>query len=62
MCLDDDWNVSADKSCRYYVTEAENGEIVYCNDDGGFCLLRDFFTSCNGRCRDYDERNEMPEL
>lgn len=62
MKFEDDLNILADKSCCYYVTEVKNGDFAYCNDNNGFCFLKDFFTPCDGKCEDYDERTEIPKM
>lgn len=47
------------RCCRFYTTEDENLDFYHDrNADDGFCLIRDFFSSCIGcSCKDYEYDN-----
>lgn len=53
--------IGAETTCAWYVDEDENGNIVRCSDDSGFCLVKDWYTKCYGKCKDYNMENKNGE-
>ena len=50
-----------EKTCEWYVTEDENLDIIPCHDDDGFCLVKDLYTHCYGKCSEYEKRTSETE-
>ena len=47
-----------EKTCEWYSTEDEDDIGNYYHSehvDDGFCLIRDLFTRCDGRCSNYQK-------
>ncbi|MCQ2211861.1 MAG: hypothetical protein MJZ34_16390 [Paludibacteraceae bacterium] len=49
-----------EKTCEWWVDDSvfDIGNYTHeyaIESDSGFCLLKDFFEKCNGKCKDYKE-------
>lgn len=51
--------MNPEKSCEWYVTEDENMDYVHCENDDGFCLVKDLFTRCYGKCEEFHPCKEF---